>query len=69
MRRMANRSSWWPIWKAATGEFDPLRLPIQGLEGFGWEVALRTAQVGSDFIGGPLSLHDSMGLVYTRRPR
>ncbi|QIK40434.1 glucosylglycerol hydrolase [Pontivivens nitratireducens] len=52
-----------------TGEFDPLRLPIQGLEGFGWEVALRTAQVGSDFIGGPLSLHDSMGLVYTRRPR
>lgn len=51
-----------------TGEFDPLRLPIEGLEGFGWQVALRTAPIGGDFIGGPLSLHDSMGLVYTRAP-
>ncbi|SOH94011.1 Hypothetical glycoside hydrolase 5 [Monaibacterium marinum] len=50
-----------------TEEFDPLRMPIQGLEGFGWQVALRTTPIGDDFIGGPLSLHDSMGLVYTRQ--
>ncbi|WP_316015713.1 glucosylglycerol hydrolase [Roseobacter sp. HKCCA0434] len=51
-----------------TGDFDPLRLPIEGLEGFGWEVALRTPPIGGDFIGGPIDLHDSMGIVYVRKP-
>ncbi|QPH54891.1 glucosylglycerol hydrolase [Pontivivens ytuae] len=51
-----------------TGEFDPLRLPIDGLEGFGWEVALRTPPIGGDYISGPLTLHDSQGVVFTRRP-
>ena len=51
-----------------TGDFDPLRLPIQGLEGFGWHVALRTPPIGPEFIGGPISLQDSMALVYTRAP-
>ncbi|RED14081.1 glucosylglycerol hydrolase [Pontivivens insulae] len=50
-----------------TPDFDPLRLPIEGLEGFGWHVALRTPPIGSEFVGGPLSLHDSMALVYTRQ--
>ena len=49
-----------------THEFDPLRLPIPGLEGFGWELRLRTPGIGPDFAGGPITLRDSMGLVYTR---
>jgi hypothetical protein len=50
-----------------TPEFDPLTLPIPGLEGFGWEVALRSPQIGEDFRGGPIRLHDATALVYTRR--
>jgi hypothetical protein len=50
----------------ATQEFDPTRLPIPGIEGGGWNVALRTPSIGSDYLGGPLSLHDSMGVVFTR---
>jgi hypothetical protein len=34
---------------------DPLALPIPGLEGNGWNVALRTPSIGSDYLGGPLS--------------
>jgi hypothetical protein len=49
-----------------TGEFDPLTLPIPGLEGNGWQVALRTPSIGDDYLGGPLTLHDSMGLIFTR---
>jgi hypothetical protein len=50
-----------------SAEFDPLTLPIPGLEGFGWEVALRSPQIGEDFRGGPIRLHDGTALVYTRR--
>ncbi|MEE4279166.1 MAG: glucosylglycerol hydrolase [Halieaceae bacterium] len=50
----------------ATEEFDPLGLGIPGLEGEGWQVALRTPSIGSDYLGGHLSLHDSMGVVFTR---
>lgn len=49
-----------------TGEFDPLRLKIPGLQGFGWDVALRTPSIGADYVGGPIRLRDSMGLVYVR---
>ncbi|MBB5516476.1 hypothetical protein FHS89_002507 [Rubricella aquisinus] len=49
-----------------TGEFDPLRIGLPGLDGFGWEVALRTPNIGSDYVGGPITLHDSIGLVFTR---
>ena len=50
-----------------TAEFDPLDLPIEGLAGDGWQVALRTPSIGSDYLGGSLTLHDSMGVVFTRR--
>jgi hypothetical protein len=50
----------------ATEEFDPLSLPVPGLEGNGWKVALRTPSIGPDYLGGPLTLHDSMGLIFTR---
>lgn len=48
--------------------FDPLALDIPGLAGDGWQVALRTPPIGSDYLGGPLVLRDSMGVVFTRRP-
>jgi hypothetical protein len=50
----------------ASDDFDPLTLPISGLEGAGWQVALRTPSIGSDYLGGPLALFDSMGVVFTR---
>ncbi|WP_232822923.1 glucosylglycerol hydrolase [Oceanibium sediminis] len=51
-----------------TNGFDPLRLPIPGLEGFGWKLALATPTIGPDYEGGPIVLKDSMGLVFTRDP-
>ncbi|MEE4661683.1 MAG: glucosylglycerol hydrolase [Halieaceae bacterium] len=51
----------------ATEELDPLQLPIEALAGDGWQVALRTPSIGSDYTGGTLTLHDSMGLVFTRQ--
>jgi hypothetical protein len=49
-----------------TADFDPTDLPIAGLEGGGWHLALRTPGIGSEYLGGPILLRDSMGLVYTR---
>ncbi|MEE4117827.1 MAG: glucosylglycerol hydrolase, partial [Paracoccaceae bacterium] len=51
----------------ATDEVDPLALPIEGLAGAGWELALRTPDIGPDYTGGLITLRDSMGLVFTRR--
>jgi hypothetical protein len=48
------------------GDFDPLHDDVPGLDGGNWRVALRTPPIGSDYLGGPLTLHDSMGVVYTR---
>ncbi|WP_375262120.1 glucosylglycerol hydrolase [Palleronia sp.] len=50
----------------ATDEFDPLRLPIEGLRGSGWRCVLRTPGIGEDYISGPITLVDSMGLVFER---
>ena len=51
----------------ATGEVDPTALPIDGLGGGGWSLDLRTPDIGSDYLGGPITLRDSMGLVFTRK--
>jgi hypothetical protein len=51
-----------------TDDFDPLSLPIAGLEGTGWSLRLRTPSIGSDYIGGPITLRDSMALLYERHP-
>ncbi len=48
-------------------DIDPVTLPVPGLEGGGWHVALRTPSIGSDYLGGPITLHDSMAVLYTRR--
>ena len=49
-----------------TADFDPLRLGIPGIGGAGWVCSLRTPNIGSDYISGPIVLRDSMGLVFTR---
>ncbi|MGF1501344.1 MAG: glucosylglycerol hydrolase [Paracoccaceae bacterium] len=51
----------------ALEDFDPIASNIPGLGGGGWELALRTPPIGGDYVGGPLTLRDSMGLVFTRR--
>lgn len=51
-----------------TEELDPLSLDVPGIEGDGWHVALRTPSIGSDYIGGPLTMTDSMALVFVRKP-
>jgi hypothetical protein len=50
-------------------ELDPLTLPVEGLEGGGWRVALRTPPIGADYEGGPITLGDSTALVFVRDPR
>ncbi|WP_299963136.1 glucosylglycerol hydrolase [uncultured Roseobacter sp.] len=50
-----------------TAEMDPLTLPVPGIEGEGWKLALRTPSIGSDYTGGPLTLSDSMALVFSRQ--
>lgn len=47
-------------------DIDPLGLDVPGLDGDTWNVALRTPPIGSDYIGGPITLTDSMGILYTR---
>ena len=51
----------------ATGEIEPLTLPVPGIEGFGWELAMHTPSIGPDYHGGPITLRDSMGLLYVRK--
>ncbi|SFS20923.1 glucosylglycerol hydrolase [Yoonia litorea] len=50
-----------------TMEVDPLVLPVEGIKGTGWELALRTPSIGPDYGGGPITLKDSMALVYVRK--
>ena len=50
-------------------DIDPTSLSIPGLEGGGWKVALRSPTIGADYEGGPVSLHDSMALLYVRSGR
>ncbi|MEO1638918.1 MAG: glucosylglycerol hydrolase [Pseudomonadota bacterium] len=51
-----------------TAEIDPLTLPVPGIKGTGWKLALRTPSIGDEYQGGPITLKDSMALVYVRKP-
>ncbi len=51
---------------APTAELDPLTLPVEGIGGTGWRLALRTPSIGADYLGGPIVLKDAMSLVYLR---
>ena len=46
---------------------DEASSPLARLDPAGWEVALRTPNIGSDYLGGPITLTDSTGVVFTRR--
>jgi hypothetical protein len=48
-------------------DMDPTALAIPGLDGGGWRVELRSPQIGTDYLGGPITLHDSMAVLFTRR--
>lgn len=47
-------------------DVDPLDFPLPGLDGGGWHVALRSPPIGSDYLGGPLTLGDGMAVLFTR---
>ncbi|MBK0399205.1 hypothetical protein H0I76_08390 [Limibaculum sp. M0105] len=47
-------------------EIDPLELLPEGTGTEGWRLALATPPIGADYAGGPITLHDSMGLTFTR---
>lgn len=50
-------------------EVDPLNFDVPGLkEGASeWRLVLATPPIGMDYSGGPITLSDSMGLVYVRQ--
>jgi hypothetical protein len=47
-------------------EVDPLRLAFDDM-GEGWHLALRSPPIGSDYLGGPLTLGDGMAVLFTRK--
>ncbi len=47
-------------------ELDPVRLALPGLDPEGWYLRLRTPNIGGDYLGGPITLNDSSGVVFTR---
>jgi hypothetical protein len=47
-----------------TGPLDPLDLPVPGLGGGDWRLALRTPSISGDYSGGPIILEDSAALVF-----
>lgn len=46
---------------------EPTALPVPGLEGGGWRLELCSPQIGADYSGGSIDLHDGMALLFTRR--
>jgi hypothetical protein len=49
-----------------TDALDPLTVPVPGIEGTGWRLALRTPSIDPDYGGGPITLRDFMAMVYVR---
>lgn len=49
-----------------TDEIEPLALLPDTAPQTGWNLALRSPGIGDDYLGGPISLKDSMGLVFER---
>ncbi len=47
-------------------DLDPTTLELPGLDPDGWHLELRTPNIGSDYLGGPITLEDSTGVVFTR---
>ena len=49
-----------------TDEIDPLDLLPDSISRNGWELVIRGPGIGEDYTGGPITMRDSMGLVFTR---
>ncbi|TYB88063.1 glucosylglycerol hydrolase [Oceaniovalibus sp. ACAM 378] len=49
-----------------TEMIEPLAMDVPGLEGGGWVLRLKTPGFDDGYEGGPIELHDSMGLIFTR---
>ena len=49
-----------------TTELDPLSLLPKSVTFEKWQLKLRSPGIGEDYLGGPITLKDSMALVYTR---
>ena len=47
-------------------ELVPTEVDLPGVTPDGWHLALRTPEIGSDYLGGPITLRDSSGVVFTR---
>ncbi|MCC5950066.1 MAG: hypothetical protein JJT89_16575 [Nitriliruptoraceae bacterium] len=54
--------------QGAPADLVPTELDLPGLTADGWYLDLRTPDIGSDYLGGPITLNDSAGVVFTRRP-
>ncbi|WP_099826426.1 glucosylglycerol hydrolase [Oceaniglobus indicus] len=50
-----------------TNEMDPLAFEIPGFDGEGWALALKTPGIDPGYEGGPITLQDSQGLIFTRQ--
>lgn len=50
-----------------TSATNPLDHLPDGVSAHGWSLTLRTPGIGDDYIGGPIILKDSMGLVFEKR--
>ncbi|MEM6972999.1 MAG: glucosylglycerol hydrolase [Pseudomonadota bacterium] len=48
-------------------DLDPLSLDVPGLDRGNWRLLLATPPIGEDYQGGPLTLKDSMGLIFESR--
>ncbi len=47
---------------------NPTELNVPGLEGGRWQLELCSPQIGPDYQGGSIDLHDGMAVLYTRKP-
>ncbi len=52
--------------QGAPADLVPTEIDLPGVEGDGWHLDLRTPDIGSDYLGGPITLNDSAGVVFTR---
>ncbi|WP_232829287.1 glucosylglycerol hydrolase [Tropicimonas sp. IMCC34043] len=49
-----------------TEDIDPFDLAPEGMSRDGWHLTMRSPNIGGEYTGGPITLKDSMGLVFTR---
>lgn len=48
-------------------DLDPTSPSVSGVKSGHWHVTLRSPQIGSDYLGGPIDFREGMALLFTRR--